>query len=73
MAGGGSRVTEPMVGNGAEIGVTGLGNSGAFGGEAQPGQAEFGPEQGGFGFEQVGFGGSTPGGGISGKKGSSYG
>ena len=56
VVGEGSEVTKPVVGDDAKIGVTVLGDSGAFGGEAQPGQTEFGPEQGGFGSEQVGFG-----------------
>ncbi|XP_024035682.1 glycine-rich cell wall structural protein 1.0-like [Citrus clementina] len=73
VAGEGYGVMQPVVGDNVEIGVTGLGDSGALGGEAQPRQAEFGPEQGGFGSEQVGFGGGRPGGGISSEKGSGYG
>ena len=73
VAGEGSGVTKPVVGDGAEIRVTGLGDSGAFGGEAQPGHAGFGPVQGGFGSGHVGFGVGRLGGGISGEKGSGYG
>ena len=68
VVGEGSGVTKPVVGDGAEIGVTRLSDSGAFGGKVQPGQAEFGPKQGGFRSEHVGFEGDRLGGGISGEK-----
>ena len=73
LVGEGSGGMETVVGNDTGVGMTRMGESGAFGGEARLGHARFGPEHGGFGFGQAGFGGSRPRGGISGENGSDYG